>query len=149
MHSENGVLIDFDEVSKLVADADVFVVGFANFPDRLLVDARSNAQESPLVQVVEPATGPQQRLAWLRRRRPSLGSPEAFSFFSWPHSPAFLIQSGIWERIRRRVGADYDANLSVQCGLALHQLENLDRQAMYAVLRGENCATLWPPEPES
>ena len=146
MHSDNGVLIDFEEVTKIVADADVFGVGFANFPERLIVDTRSNEMETPLVQVVEPTNGPQERLRWLRRRRPSLGSPRAFSFVFWPHSPQFLTQTGVWDRILRRVGADIDPNVGVQCELALRQLENLDRQAMLDLLKGEHCVTVWPPQ---
>jgi hypothetical protein len=148
MYSENGVLVDFEELSKLVDSADVFTIGFANFPERLIVDSRFNERETPMVQVVDPARGVRERLNWLNRRRPSLGAPRAFSFIAWPHSPGFLVQSGVWERIRRRVGADLEPEVGVQCDLAIKQLLNLDREVTMAVLRGENCLTLWPREPE-
>ena len=80
-------MVDLDDVAKLVSEADVFTVGFANFPERLIVDTRSDMNETPMVQVVEPASGPRDRLAWLQRRRPSLGAPRAFTFMAWPHSP--------------------------------------------------------------
>jgi hypothetical protein len=137
MYSENGVLVDFDEISKLLDTADVFTVGFATFPERLIVDTRANEHEIPMVQVVEPARS-------ARDRRPSLGVPEAFSFFAWPHSPNFMVQSGIWDRIRRVVGADQDSTLGVQCDVAIKQLYNLDREATFALLKGEHCLTLWP-----
>jgi hypothetical protein len=148
MYSENGVLVDFDEISKLVNDADVFTVGFAAFPERLIVDTRFNDRENPMVQVVEPARSARDRMVWLSRRRPSLGVPESFSFFAWPHSPTFMVQSGIWDRIRRRVDAELSAEVSVQCDLAIKQLLNLDREATYALLKGEHCLTLWPQQPE-
>lgn len=148
MYSENGVLVNFEEISKVIATADVFTLGFANFPERLIVDTRSNAQELPMVTVAEPTAGARQRLAWLRRRRPSLGMPESFTFVAWPHSPAFLVESGIWDRICRRVGADREPEVRVQCELALKQLQNLDREAMFALLKGENCVTLWPRQAE-
>ena len=144
MYSENGVLVDFEEISKLVAEADVFVVGFSNFPERLLVDSRANNKEMPLVQVVEPSTGARARLNWLMRRRPSLGQPEQFSFFAWPHSPSFMRDYGIWERIERRVQASSEPEVAVQCDLAMKALENLDSEAAMAILRGERCITLWP-----
>jgi hypothetical protein len=146
MYSENGVLVDFGEIGKLVGEADVFVVGFANFPERLLVDSRSNSKEMPLVQVVEPSTGARARLNWLKRRRPSLGQPEQFSFFAWPHSPSFMRESGVWERIERRVDAGGEPEVQVQCDLALKLLENLDSEAAMAILKGERCITLWPRE---
>jgi hypothetical protein len=143
MYSENGVLVDFEEINKLVEAADVFTVGFATFPERLIVDARANEFETPMVQVVEPARSARDRLNWLNRRRPSLGSPEAFSFFAWPHSPSFMVQSGVWDRIRNRVERG-DTQVQVQCDLAIKQLLNLDRDATLALLRGEHALTLWP-----
>lgn len=147
MYTENGVLVDFDEVRRLIAQADVFVVGFANFQERLLVDTRSDRRETPLVQVVEPSDSPRKRIRWLTRRRPSLGLPEAFSFIAWPHSPGFMVESGVWERICRRVDADEEPEVRVQCELALKQLQNLDKEAALAALRGDRCITLWPRQP--
>jgi hypothetical protein len=146
MYSENGVLVDFDEITRLMNSADVFAVGFATFPERLIVDTRSDLHEAPLVQVVEPARSARDRMVWLTRRRPSLGTPEAFSFFAWPHSPAFMVSSGIWQRLRRRVDADRDSEVGVQCDLAIKQLQNLDREATLALLKGEHCLTLWPQQ---
>ena len=143
MYSENGVLVDFDEITKLVNNADVFTVGFANFPERLLVDTRSNDIESPMVRVVEPARSARDRMNWLNRRRPSLGTPETFSFFAWPHSPTFMVQSGVWDRIRSRVD-EGDSRSAQQCERAITSLLNLDRDATFAILRGEHCLTLWP-----
>lgn len=145
MYSENGVLVDFDEISRLVVSADVFAVGFSSFAERLIVDTRSNDVETPMVQVVDPARSARDRMNWLQRRRPSLGSPEAFSFFAWPHSAGFLLESGIWERIRNRVEAG-EPQVSVQCDLAMKKLLNLETDATMAVLRGDNCLTLWPPD---
>ena len=148
MYSENGVLVDFDEITNLVNTADVFTVAFANFPERLIVDTRSNETETPMVQVVEPARSARDRMNWLNRRRPSLGTPETFSFFAWPHSPGFMVQSGVWDRIRSRL-EDGEGQVSVQCDLAIKALLNLDRDATFAVLRGEHCLTLWPRQPEA
>ena len=147
MYSENGVLVDFEEITRLVNTADVFTVAFSNFPERLIVDTRSNDIEAPLVQVVEPARSARDRMNWLNRRRPSLGTPETFSFFAWPHSPGFMVQSGVWDRIRNRV-EEGESQVSVQCDLAITALLNLDRDATFAVLRGEHCLTLWPRQPE-
>ena len=119
MYSENGVMVDLDDVAKLVSEADVFTVGFANFAERLIVDTRSDMNETPMVQVVEPASGPRDRLAWLQRRRPSLGAPRAFTFMAWPHSPSFMRDTGIWDRIRQQVNADTDLNIDSQCEQAI------------------------------
>jgi len=148
MYSENGVLVDFDEISKLVADADVFTVAFGNFPERLVVDTRSNQKERPMVQVVEPVGGARERLSWLNRRRPSLGMPKAMSFFAWPHSPSFMLETGVWKSICTRVEAETDPAVEALCDEAIKQLSNLDVEASYAVLKGERTITLWPRDPE-
>ena len=148
MHSENGVLVDFEEIGRLVSGADVFTVAFGNFPERLIVDTRSDDRESPMIRVVEPARSARDRLAWLTRRRPSLGVPDQFSFFAWPHSPAFMVESGIWDRICRRIDSSHP-DVAVQCARALGKLQNLDYQTSQAVLNGDNCLTLWPREEDA
>ena len=144
MHGDNGVLVDFVEINRLIASADIFVLAFPHTPECLLVDARANEKEGPLVQVVEPAGSPPERLTWLQRRRPSLGAPQSLSFFAWPHSPSFLVESGVWDQIRNRVSVDTDPEARVQCDLALKHIQNLDVSASQSLLRGERCFTLWP-----
>jgi hypothetical protein len=144
MYGDNGVLVDFQGMRKVIASSDVFVLGFAHFPERVLVDARRDQREAPLIQVVEPTGSAPERLIWLQRRRPSLGRPQSFSFLGWPHSPNFLVESGVWGCIRERVGADTQDDVHAQCDLALRQIQNLQTSATQAILKGEDCANLWP-----
>jgi hypothetical protein len=147
MYTENGILVDFEDINKLVASADVFAIGFGNFEERLLVDSRSDETEMPLIQVVAPAGSPERRVRWLQRRRPSLGKPEAFSFVAWPHSPKLLVDSGVWARILGQVGAQSDIKVQVQCEVALKELFELDRDAAVAAIKGDNFVTLYPTGP--
>jgi hypothetical protein len=144
MYGDNGVLVDLEKMGKVIAASDVFVLGFAHFQERLMVDARSNQSEAPLIQVVEPASSAPERLNWLYRRRPSLGPPQSLTFLGWPHSSNFLVESGLWDRIRDRVGADTEAEVRTECDLALRQLQNLYLSATQALLKGEHCSDLWP-----
>src|SRR6266480_7573738 len=143
MYGDNGVLVDFEEMRKVIASSDIFVLGFAHFPERVLVDARCDEREAPVFQVVEQTGSAPERLIWLHRRRPSLGRPRSFSFLGWPHSPNFLVDSGVWALIRDRVGADTQDDVRVQCDLALRQIQNLQISAIRALLKGEDCFTLW------
>lgn len=144
MYGDNGVLVDLEEIGTVIASAEIFVLSFPHFRERLLVDARTNEKEAPLVQLVEPAGSPQERLSWLRRRRPSLGVAQSVSFFAWPHSSIFLVESSVWDKIQHRVCADIDPEVRTQCDLALKQIQNLDMSASLALIRGEQCFTLWP-----
>ncbi len=143
MNGENGVLVDVGEVRKVVDNADVFAVGFRNFGKRLFVDTRSDADVRAMVAVVEPLASPQERFFWLGKTRPSLGVPKAFGYFNWPQSPNYLVESGIWELIRARVGAANDTVVDHQCETALKGLRGLERQATLAAIRGDDHLTLW------
>jgi len=146
MYTEDGILVDFEDINKLVAETDVFAIGFGNFEERLLVDTRSDGFETPLIQVVPPAGSPERRLRWLQRRRPSLGKPESFSFIAWPHSPKLLVDSGVWSRILGLVGAEFSPEVQVQCEASLKEVIELDHDAAIAAIKGENFVTLYPSE---
>jgi hypothetical protein len=143
VQSDNGLLIDVGQVRGIVENADVFAIGFSNFAQRLLVDTRSNDTDGPLVQVVEPLNSVQERLFWLGKERGSFGMPESFTFFAWPHSLKFLEQSGLWQRIRDRVGAARDNDSARQCEEALNELRELEGRVVAAAITGEGFVSLW------
>jgi hypothetical protein len=147
MQGDNGLLIDIGQVREVVEDADVFVVGFANFTERLLIDARSNEDDGPMVRIVEPMGSVQERLFWLGKERGAFGMPRAFTFFAWPHTISYLEQCGLWARVRERVGAGADLAVGAQCDEALERLRALEREVLSAAILGERFVTLWPPEP--
>ena len=144
MRSDNGLLVDLGEVLRAVEEADVFVVGFSNMSERLLVDARCDSRTGPLVRVVEPMASVEERLLWLGHERGEFGQPQAFTFVLWPHSVPFLVESGIWQRIRRRTQAGRYAGSARQCDATLEDLLALERYASNAAVRGEGFVTLWP-----
>ena len=146
MRSENGLLIDVGEVAAIIEQADVFLLGFANFNERLLVDTRNDDHTWPLIKVVPSLGSFQERILWLRKQRPGLGTPGAFSFINWPHSPSFLPESGIWERVRARVNAATDKEAAAACEAAIGNLMELERRSMVDAIGGHRYVTLWPPE---
>ena len=148
MRSENGLLVDVGEINAIIEKADVFLLGFANFSERLLVDTRNDERTPPLVQVVPSLGSYQERIFWLGKNRPSLGLPEAFSFINWPHSPSFLLESGVWERVRARVTAAVDEDAAAVCDEALEKLAALERRSIVDAIDGRRHVTLWPKEPD-
>ncbi len=147
MQSENGVLVDIGQIRNVVESADVFVIGFAHFAERLLVDTRTNARTGPMIRVVKPLGSVEERLFWLGRKRGSFGMPESFTFFGWPHSTAYLRESGIWQRIIERVCADFDPEAARQCDAGLARLRALEHEVVNAAIKGERFVTIWPAEP--
>lgn len=146
MFTENGVLIDLEELRKVVDECDVFTVGFQLFPQRFIVDTRSTDSESPMAEVVEPVATVQERFFWLGQRRPEFSAPERFTFFIWPHSISFLRESGIADRIRDRVGGVANEEPAKAMDTALARLAGLEKTAVVNAITGENCHTIWPQE---
>ena len=143
MFTENGVMIDLDEVRKAVDSCDVFTIGFRLFQQRLIVDTRSSAEEGPMVEVVEPVGTVEERFFWLGQRRPSFGVPERFTFFVWPHSVGFMIECGLVERVRQRVDAGQRREVARAVKRAFVEVERLEREAVRDALLGNNYHTLW------
>ena len=144
MFTENGLMIDLDELRKVVDHCDVFTVGFRLFPERLIVDARTAAEEGPMLEVVEPVGTVEERFFWLGQRRPAFGVPQRFTFFVWPHSVRFLEECGLMDKIRQRLyAAEPECDRMVSESLIrLHQLED---RAVQDAITGNNYHTLWAP----
>jgi hypothetical protein len=144
LFTENGLMIDLEEVRKVVETCDVFTMGFRLFPERLIIDTRVNDQDGPVVEVVEPVSTVEERFFWLGQRRPSFGVPHQFTFFVWPHSIGYLEESGLLQDIRNRVGAsDEVGGPPRQLAQAMGRLLALEQRATFDAIHGRNHHTLW------
>ncbi|MBI4299876.1 MAG: hypothetical protein HY677_01980 [Chloroflexi bacterium] len=146
---DNDFGVNIGEVFRVIDAADVFVIGFSLFPERLLVDARTDAYEGPLVEVVGPASSVEDRLKNLRELRPRFPPPEKFTFFVWPKRIATMDRLGVWDRIRRRCDAFRQREMLEQCEKAFRQLEQLERGAMVSAVKGEGYQVIWASEKKS
>ncbi len=146
MFTENGLLIDLEEVGKVVDGCDVFTIGFRMFPERAIIDTREKEDAGPLIQVVEPVASVEERFHWLGRERPQFGIPERFSFFVGPHSMEFLEASGLGQRIRDALQASERPEVAQMMDDALAELRRLERRSVQQALAGEGYHALWPQE---
>lgn len=146
MFTENGVMIDFEEVRKVIDQCDVFTLGFRLFPERLIVDTRTTDEEGPMLEVVEPVGTVEERFFWLGQRRPKFGVPQSFTFFVWPHSVRYLEDSGLMDRIRQRVypldNTD-DGAVSHMVTESMYRLHMLEGKATIDAITGRNYHTIW------
>lgn len=143
MFTENGVLIDLEEVGKVVDTSDVFTIGFGMFPQRVIIDTRETDDVGPLMQVVEPVATVEERFHWLGRERPAFGVPERFAFFVWPHSLQFFESSGLPQRVRDRLRASERPQVARMADETLEELRRLEGEAVQEALSGEGYHTLW------
>ncbi|MBK9344668.1 MAG: hypothetical protein IPN07_16895 [Dehalococcoidia bacterium] len=103
MRNENGIDIDIEALNKLLNTADLITIGFTLFPERLLVDTRSNDQERQFADMVEPVANIQERYVWLGKHRGSFGAPEGFAFFVWPQTVRGLIERDALAPLKARL----------------------------------------------
>lgn len=144
MFTENGVMIDLDEVRKVVEQCDVFTIGFRLLPERMIVDTRTAGREGPMLEIVEPVGTVEERFFWLGQRRPQFGVPERFTFFVWPHTVQFLEESGLMDRIRHRIyPLDEEGELGRSVARSMLKLHVLERRATREAITGKNYHTLW------
>ncbi len=136
MYGENGQVVDVAEVREAIERADVLIVGFRGFAERLLVDSRSSGAAGPMVRVVAPLGGVEERMHWLGRNRPQFGLPQRFTFFVWPHSVGFLEETGLAAALAVGSGAEPVAE-------ALAELRRLERAAHREAIDGDRWRSLW------
>jgi hypothetical protein len=149
MYTENGLLVDLSEIQHIIKHSDVFAAMFRLFPERVLIDTRYTEDDPdgpcamPMMAIVDPVATVQERYFWLGQQRPTLGMPEHFNFFYWPHSIRYLEESGIWGAIRERVvGSGFDG-AATTCDAALRDLYTREYSANIDAIRSEKYQTLW------
>jgi hypothetical protein len=134
--------IDLDEIRRVIDAAEVLVVRFSITDRRLLVDARTNQTDGPLIRVVPPVASGEERFKALRAMRPTFPAPERIMTFQWPRHARSLVESGLWDYLARRIvaiGAAAD-----DCNAAIRELIATERQVEVAAIRGdESFKTLW------
>ena len=133
MNDDLGV--DLDEVLDVINTAEVFVVMFALFERRLLVDFRTASGEMPMIRLVDRVRSSEERFRELHRIRPRLPSPEKIVAFQWHRSVRTMIESGVWAAVESRMlslGASESAVLAV-----LADLKWEERQEEIKAVRGE------------
>ncbi len=141
------MMVDLEELRKVVENADVFAIGFRTFSQRVIVDARATDSGGPMVRVVEPVATVEERFFWLGKERPSFGVPERFTFFIWRHSVRYFEESGLGQIIRERVYTeDLDGSVGHQVAESMHKLFLLERQSEFDAITGRNYHTLWERE---
>ncbi len=140
MRNENGLTVDREALDKLLSTADLITIGFTLFPERLLVDTRSNATDGQFAAMVEPVASVQERYLWLGKHRSSFGAPEGFAFFIWPHTVRHLIERDALAPLKARLDPQAREALDEALQVALE----LERLAMLEAVKGsERWPAIW------
>ena len=140
---EDDLQIELERVLGSIKEADVISILFTMFRKSLVIDVRPHHAEPPIVRIAPQSRGPEDRLRYIRRQRPSLPRPTNVTMFPWSKSVGSFERLGIYSALRRRAEESGHPPLVEECEKALEELSRLERQEMIAVIRGENYYTVW------
>ncbi len=142
MYMDAEFPVNVSHVTRVVDEAEVFVVGFMLFPERLLVDARATPDEGPIVKVVEGVASIDERYQSIREMRPNFPLPERLIFFVWPRSVLALERLSIWGRILDRLET-LGFGIGEDCAIAFDELQRLEKAQAVAAVSGAGYSAIW------
>jgi hypothetical protein len=135
--------IDLGEVRENIDSADVLAIYFPILRKTLLIDARSNDIDKPMIKVVPMASTPEERFRSLKQMRPRFSRPDSITIIPWPKYVASLARLGIWDHIIRRFADLGDPELVRNCKACLKELLTLERDEIHHAVSGETYEALW------
>jgi hypothetical protein len=136
--------LDLDEVSRVIDAAEVLVVRFAILDKRLLIDARTNETDGPLIAVVPRAQSVEDRFKSLKKLRPLFPLPEKIMSFMWPRHIDTMKASGVWDKIESRLVSLGGEPMMERCADAYRELSHQERlEVLSAIKGGEGYQSLW------
>jgi hypothetical protein len=136
--------MDLDEVMEVIDTAEVLVIRFAILDKRLLIDARHDEVDGPLVKLVPKTSSVEERFRSLREMRSRFPLPEKIVSFSWPRQVETFRLAGLWARIVDRLIASGHAGVKEQCEAVFGELVNEEKaEVMTAIRGGSSYQSLW------
>ena len=140
---EDDFQVDLERVIDSIKEAEVISILFQMFRKSLVIDIRPSEEDPPIIRIAAQSRGPEDRLRYIRRQRPSLPRPTNVTMFPWSKSVDSFVRLGIFEQLLKRAADTGHPTLIQECEDALEELRRLERAEMVAVVRGENYYTVW------
>lgn len=141
---DNEYSVDVAEIKQVIQTADVMLIRFPLFDKRLLLDARYNEIEGPMMKIVPRAGSAAERFQHLKQLRPQFPLPKNIVTFTWPKYVSSLEALGIWQAIVERWYDTGYREKAQECEEAFAQLLAEERNEIVKAVTGEGYDTLWP-----
>ncbi len=140
--------IDLEAIRRVIEETDVFVVRFALIDQRLLVDARPDAEGHTYISIVPPVNSAEERYRFLRRQRPGMPMPDQITVFHWPRPILVMRELGVWGLIEERLASVGGDAAVEEARRAFTDGQRLERADVLAAIRGgEGYETIWERQP--
>jgi len=141
---DNDYELDLDAILETVRGSDVIAFRFVTISERLLIDNRFSAIDSPMMKVVERAASAKERFKSLKILRPRFRLPEKITAIWWPRYVGALVEQGVWDAIIRRMEVNGFTDAASEMQPVLDELRCLERAEIHRAIAGEGYQTLWP-----
>ena len=142
MTTEYG--IDLEEVRRVIDAAEVLVVRFSITDRRLIVDARTSAEEGPMMRVVPPVSSGEERFRSVQVLRPRFRTPGRILTFQWPRHARAMEEAGVWDHLARRLVSLGWSDTAGMCDAAFAELVREEQRVeARAITGGEGFKALW------
>ena len=135
--------IDINEIKRSIDTGDLVALYFPLLRKTLLMDARSNNLDGPMIKVVPMASSPEERFRELLRMRPRFPKPESITLIPWPKYVSSLVRLEVWDCIVRRFLEIGPPEIVRQCDDCLQELYRVEQEEIRRAITGENYETLW------
>ena len=140
---DNDFRIDLAEVARSIDSAEVVTLFFPLLRKTLLVDARFDVEDGPMVRVVPMVSGPEERVQMIRKMRPNFPKPERIAFIPWPKYASSIVRLGVYDVIKDRLEKSGRQKPIEDLRTSIRSLEQLEREELTAVLTGTGYRTIW------
>lgn len=128
------------QVLSTIDEAEVLTIFFPNLAKALIVDARRNYEEGPLVKVVNQVNSMEERMAAIEKMRPGLGRVRSIAGIPWTKSIRTLRENGVMSRLEQRLamsGEDMYATTQA-CNAAFQKLQEIEHAQWVDLIKGQN-----------
>lgn len=140
---DNDFLPNYDEILRTVETAEVMTFRFVIVNQRLLIDARTNEIDGPLIKIVPRARSVEERFRSLKQLRPRFRVPDKIAAIWWPKYVQSLRTSGVWDVLACRISRLGFPQAVQQCEEVYHELVRLEQEQIRNAITGEGYQALW------
>lgn len=140
---ESDFPIDIEEMRALLQSAEVVSLFFPLLRKTLIIDARHNEAEGPMVRLVSMVDSIEERFRTLRRLRPRFPRPESITIIPWPKGVDSLERLGLWDVLVQKMMGTGHHHMANVCLKVAERLRQLERQESLAAVAGTNYDSLW------
>ena len=135
---------DLDVILNAIDTAEVMIVRFPFIAKRLLIDARGDGGDPPVIALVPQASGIEERFRSVKQARQNLPVPDRIISFQWPRHAGLLEPAGVWQRVVARLIATGHPDVKRRCDEVWHALLAEERrEVMVAIRGGDRYETVW------